>query len=60
MALVSQLLTMQQAGTRQLAQIAVMKKSFDMEKAVANLLDPAQNAGPPPSPGTGHLVDRRA
>ena len=50
---------MQAAGTRQSAQIAVMKKQFDMQKSVLTLLDPSASKAPAP-PGMGLAVDKTA
>ena len=56
-----QLLAMQQAGGRELAQIAVLRKQHEMEQAVVNLIDEVSNkAPPPPAPGTGLVVDKQA
>lgn len=57
--LAAQLLSMQAAGTRQMAQIAVMKKQFDMQKSVLTLLDPSASRAPAP-PGLGLAVDKTA
>jgi len=56
-----QLLAMQQAGGRELAQIAVLRKQHEMEQAVVNLIDEVSSKAPPPAPpGTGLVVDKRA
>ena len=56
-----QLLAMQQAGGRELAQIAVLRKQHEMEQAVVNLIDEVSSNAPPPAPpGTGLVVDKRA
>lgn len=56
-----QLLSMQSAGTRQVAQIAVLRKSFEMEAAVVDMIDDAAKTTPAPAPpGTGFVVDKRA
>ena len=56
-----QLMSMQQAGGRQAAQIAVLRKQNEMEAAVVNMIDDATSkAPPPPAPGTGLVVDRQA
>ena len=56
-----QLLAMQQAGGRELAQIAVLRKQHEMEQAVVNLIDEVSRKAPPPAPpGTGLVVDKQA
>jgi hypothetical protein len=56
-----QLLAMQQAGGRELAQIAVLRKQHEMEQAVVNLIDEVSSKAPPPAPpGTGLVVDKQA
>jgi len=56
-----QLLTLQQSGTRELAQIAVMRKQHQMDMAVVDMIDEVTSkAPPPPPPGTGLVVDKRA
>jgi|KBSMisStandDraft_5_1062788.scaffolds.fasta_scaffold7885463_1 hypothetical protein len=56
-----QLLAMQQAGGRELAQIAVLRKQHEMEQAVVNLIDQVSSKAPPPAPpGTGLVVDKQA
>jgi len=56
-----QLLSMQSAGTRQLAQIAVLRKTFEMQAAVVDMIDDAARNAPAPAPaGTGTIVDKRA
>ena len=56
-----QLLSMQSAGTRQLAQIAVLRKSFEMEASIVGMIDDANRSTPAPAPaGTGLVVDKRA
>jgi hypothetical protein len=54
-----QLLSMQSAGTRQLAQIAVLRKSFEMEASIVGMIDDANRNAPAPA-GTGLVVDKRA
>ncbi|MEO6012180.1 MAG: hypothetical protein ABIQ30_01160 [Devosia sp.] len=54
MALTTQLLAMRMGATQQSAQIAIMKKSQDMEKSVLQLL------APPAPPGQGLVVDKSA
>ena len=59
--LTTQLLSVQQAGGRQAAQIAVLRKQNEMEAAVVNMIDDASSKSPPPpAPGTGLVVDRQA
>ena len=56
-----QLLAMQQAGGREIAQIAVLRKQHEMEQAVVNLIDEVSSKAPPPAPpGTGLVVDKQA
>lgn len=56
-----QLLSLQQSGTRQLAQIAVMRRQHQMDMAVVDMIDEVTSKAPaPPAPGTGRIVDRRA
>jgi iron-sulfur cluster repair protein YtfE (RIC family) len=56
-----QLLSIQQSGTRELAQIAVMRKQHEMETAVVDMIDEVTSSAPPPAPpGTGRVVDRQA
>jgi len=56
-----QLLTLQQSGTRELAQIAVMRKQHQMDMAVVDMIDEVTSKAPPPAPpGTGLVVDKRA
>ncbi len=57
--LAAQLVNMQAAGTRQLAQTAVLKKQLDMQKSVLTLLDPGANKAPAPQ-GMGLAVDKTA
>jgi len=55
------LLAMQQAGGRELAQIAVLRKQHEMEQSVANLIEEASSKSPPPAPpGTGLVIDKQA
>ena len=56
-----QLLSMQQGATRELAQIAVMRKQHEMEQAIVNVIDDVSSKAPPPAPpGTGLMVDKQA
>ena len=56
-----QLLTLQQSGTRELAQIAVMRKEHQMDMAVVDMIDEVTSKVPPPAPpGTGLVVDKQA
>jgi hypothetical protein len=55
-----QLLTLQQSGTRELAQIAVMRKQHQMDMAVVDMIDEVTSKAPPAPPGTGLAVDKRA
>jgi hypothetical protein len=53
------LIAMKQAGTQQLAQIAVLKKQFQMQQQLLNVIDEVTSKAPAAS-GTGRVVDRRA
>jgi hypothetical protein len=55
-----QLLTLQQSGTRELAQIAVMRREHQMDMAVVDMIDEVASKAPPPPPGTGLVVDKQA
>lgn len=56
-----QLLAMQQAGGRELAQIAVLRKQHEMEQSIVDLIDEVSAKAPPPAPpGTGLVVDKQA
>ena len=56
-----QLLSMQSAGTRQLAQITVLRTANEMQAAAADIVDDATKSTPAPaSPGTGLAIDKRA
>ena len=56
-----QLLAIQSAGTRQLAQIAVIRKENEMQQAVVDMIDDATKNTPSPAPeGTGRVVDKQA
>lgn len=53
------LLSMSAAKTQFSANIAVLKKTLEMQKSVLDILDPASNKAPA-APGTGTLVDKTA
>lgn len=55
----AQLLSMQLGKTQALAQIAVIKKSHEMEMALIDMLDQASRPAPAPA-GQGLIVDKRA
>ncbi|MDR3474860.1 MAG: YjfB family protein [Devosia sp.] len=55
--LASSLISMSAAKTQMSANIAVLKKQFEMQKAAVDMLLPA---GPPAAPGTGLVVDKSA
>jgi len=57
-AMALQTVLQQQQGTRQNFAIAMIRQQAQGEQALVALLE--QSAGPPPSPGTGQVVDRRA
>jgi hypothetical protein len=59
--LTMQLLAMQQAGGRELAQIAVLRKQHEMDQAVVEMIEEVSSKAPPPAPpGTGLIVDKTA
>ncbi|HWA19253.1 MAG TPA: hypothetical protein VG757_09660 [Devosia sp.] len=53
------ILAMRAQQTQQLVQIAVLKKSHEMEMSLVNLLDQAVRSAPAPQ-GQGMLVDKHA
>jgi hypothetical protein len=53
------LISMSTAKTQMSANVAVLKKQFEMEKAAVDMLVPGAGK-PPASPGTGLLVDKSA
>lgn len=56
-----QALALKQAGTRQLMQIAVLRKGHQMDMALVDMIDEVTSKAPAPAaPGTGQVVDRRA
>ena len=56
-----QLLSMQSADTRQLAQITVLRTANEMQAAAADIVDDATKSTPAPaSPGTGLVIDKHA
>ena len=56
-----QLLAMQQAGGRELAQIAVLRKQHEMEQSIGIVVEDAASKAPPPAPpGTGLVIDKQA
>ena len=56
-----QLMTMQAGATRQSAAVSMVRKAAEAERAVVTMIDEGmKNAPPPPVPGTGLLVDKRA
>lgn len=55
----AQLLSMQLGKTQTLAQIAVIKKSHEMEMALVDMIDRASRPAPAPA-GQGLIVDKRA
>jgi len=56
-ALATSLLWMSAQKTQFSANIAVLKKTLDMQKSVLDILDPASSRAAP-APGTGTLVDK--
>lgn len=57
-AMALQAVLQQQQGTRQNFAIAMIRQQAQGEQALVALLE--QSVGPPPAPGTGQVVDRRA
>lgn len=55
----AQILAMQAGRTQQLVNIAIIKKSHEMDMALVNMIDQAARSAPAPA-GTGLVVDRRA
>ena len=56
-----QLLTMQAGATRQSAAVSMIRKAAEAEQAVVTMIDDGmKNAPPPPTAGTGLVVDKRA
>ena len=53
-----QAIAQQQLGARQQIAIAMIRQQAQGEQALVALIE--QSAGPPPAPGTGQVVDRRA
>jgi len=59
--LTSLLMTMQQSRTQQSAQIAVIRKSNEMDMALADMIDDTMKSAPAPAPqGQGRVIDKRA
>jgi hypothetical protein len=56
--LAMQMVTTRAAATQQSVQLAVLKKSHEMETSLINMVAQAVEAAPPP--GQGLLVDKRA
>ncbi len=54
-----QVLAMQLGKTQMLAQIAIIKKSHEIEMAMIDMIDQAARAAPAPK-GQGQVVDKRA
>ena len=52
------LLMARTASTQQSAQLAILKKSHDMQAALVQMIDEVARAAPPP--GQGRVVDRTA
>lgn len=55
----SQLLAMRMSGTQQAMQMAMLKKSHEMEMAMVNMVAEVAKSAPAPS-GQGLVVDKRA
>jgi hypothetical protein len=58
--LAATLVSMSALKTQSLANIAVLKQRFKMEKSVLDLLAPASSPNAPPPPGMGRRVDKMA
>jgi hypothetical protein len=58
--LAATLVNMSTLKTQSLANIAVLKQQFTMEKSVLDLLAPASSPNSPPPPGMGQHVDKMA
>ncbi len=56
--LATRLVALQQQGVQEQLGIAMIKKEAEAQQALIALI--AESAGPPPAPGTGQIVDRRA
>jgi hypothetical protein len=59
MDVLTELLAMRQAGTQQLAQIAVLRKANEMQQQLVQMIDEVTAKAPAP-PGTGRVVDKQA
>lgn len=55
----TQLLAMRMAGTQQAAQMAIIKKTHEMEMGLVNMIAEAAKSAPAPA-GQGLVVDKRA
>jgi hypothetical protein len=55
----TQLLAIKQAGTRELMQIAVMRKAHQRDQQLLDLIDEVISKAPAPA-GTGRVVDKSA
>jgi hypothetical protein len=52
---------MQRANTRELIQIAVLRKAHQMQATVVDMIDDVTSNAPAPAPaGPGRVVDKRA
>ena len=58
--LAATLVNMSTLKTQSLANIAMLKQQFKMEKSVLDLLAPASSPNAPPPPGMGQHVDKMA
>ena len=59
MEIAAQLVAMRMAGTQQAAQMAMLKKSHEMEMSLVNMIAEVAKSAPAPS-GQGLVVDNRA
>ncbi len=55
----ARLVALRLAGTQQAAQMAILRKSHEMELSLVAMLAEAAKPAPPPA-GTGRVVDRHA
>ena len=55
----AQLIAMRTAGTQRAAQMAIIKKTHEMEMGLANMIAQAARVAPAPG-GQGLVVDKRA
>ena len=56
----TELLAIRQAGTQQLVQTLMLRKQHDAQMQLLAMIDETMAKAPPPTPGTGLVVDKRA